>query len=122
MNISNNKSIHSPQFKAKTTINAPEALLSKKDKEELIRQGHQIGTDKDIIEISLSNLKPNYFNKNILGYDLRKKIELKSPKKIIIEDTKSTLPHIIDGIPLQLTNPQYYISKMLNSLAQLFLD
>lgn len=120
MNISNYKSLHSPQFKAKTTINAPEELLSKKDKKELIKYGQQIGTDKDIIEISISSLKPNYFNKNILGYDLTKKVELNSPKKLIMEETEITLPLVIEGKPLQLTSPQSYISKMLNSLALLF--
>ena len=78
----------SPSFKARTIIEAPETLLSKKDKKALIKMGEKIGTEKDVIEITIGELKPNYFNPDIEAYDIVKRFKIKAPTEYIIEQTE----------------------------------
>ena len=108
----------SPSFKARTIIEAPETLLSKKDKKALIKMGEKIGTEKDVIEITIGELKPNYFNPDIESYDIIKKFKIKAPTEYIMEHTESTIPYLVAGEPLSITTPKIYLEKMFKKLAQ----
>ncbi len=120
MNIRNYKQTLYPTFKAQTIIEAPEELLSAEEKTELIKQGKRIGIDKDKIEIKISSLKPNKINSNILGFDLSKKVQLRTPNKIVMEYTETTLPYIVEGKTITINEPKKYITSFLDSLANLF--
>lgn len=119
MNISNFRMAQAQNFGAKTIIEAPESLLKKEDRDLLIARGKSIGSDKDIIEIRIGELKPNKINSKIQGYDLSKKVRIRTENKMIMEETERTLPYIIEGEKLPLTDPKQYITKALDTIMQL---
>lgn len=120
MNISNLGIKQTPNFAARVTIEAPESLLRKEDREKLINKAQKIGTNNDTIEIKLGSLKPNKVTSRVVGYDVEKKIMLKVNDKFVIEETESTLPYLFEGEVIEQSDPKKYIARVLDRISEYF--
>lgn len=119
MNISKISALTSPSFSAVTKISAPESLLSKKDKEYFEQLGKQYKTDRDTIEITISELSPSANHPETQCYTVLKTIGEKCAGGYTTDTTKMSIPFIKNGEIIENNSPKNYLakvfSKMLNS-------
>ncbi|MBS4760925.1 MAG: hypothetical protein KHX03_09540 [Clostridium sp.] len=119
MNISKISLMASPlktNFKAQTNISAPEELLSKEDQAYFEALGSKIGTDKDTIEIKISELHDNKFNPNIKMYTAEKKYKIKHANGVSNIDNKMDIPYIKNGEMVEKNSPFNYIKTAFDRL------
>lgn len=109
---------YNPSFKAQTIILAPETILSRKDRKELVKMGKKIGDEQDVIAIAISGLNPTDTNPNIESYDIVKRFNIKSHKPQIYETEISTHPYLIGGHPLNASSPKVYLTRVFNELME----
>ncbi len=103
-------------FKAQTKITAPEEFLSKEEKEYFEELGSKIGTDKDIIEITISDLHDSKFNPDVKLYTAEKKYIIQKENGVSKIDTKMDIPYIKDGEVIEKNSPLKYINKIFERL------
>ncbi len=103
-------------FKAKTKILAPEELLSKKDKEFFEKLGSKIGTDNDIIEISISNLHCAESNPDVKAYTVSKMYMIQKNNSISTIKNRREIPYIKSGEIEEKNSPFNYINTTFERL------
>ncbi len=110
-NLNASQPLRSVNFKAMTTITAPESLLSQADREYFEEIGSKIGTDRDVIEITISDLHDSKYNKNIKEYSASKyyKFDKKSPYPSLNLQGIS-VPFIKNGELIEEHSPKNYIA------------
>ncbi|MBR6098186.1 hypothetical protein IKP85_00400 [bacterium] len=98
---------YSPEFTAKTTVIAPENLVSKQEVKSLVKLGSQIGEKTDSIKISISGLLPSKRNPKIKGYDVKATFTLNKSKKNTFSG---------EGIDINKISPFEYAKKILTRI------
>lgn len=120
MNINKISLMASPlksNFKAQTRINAPEEFLSREEKEYFEELGSKIGTDKDTIEINISELHDSKFNPDVKMYTAEKKYHIQKENGFSEIDNKMDIPYIKNGEVIEKNSPLNYINKIFERLA-----
>lgn len=104
-------SVLKTNFKAQTTVNAPNDVLNNEDRKSLKEMGSKIGTDKDTIDITVGEKKEEK-RSHIVLYNIKidSVFDGKKQKKSI------DLPISCDGKIYQRYRPEVYIPKMLERL------
>jgi hypothetical protein len=110
--------IISPAFCAKTTITAPKSLLSDEDAAYLKDLGSKIGTDKDSISITLSELQSGSMAPNIQSYRLTRKARFEVGKTLHIIDNSKMVPYLNNGKELPHAVPKKYLIGVIKQIAQ----
>jgi hypothetical protein len=110
--------ITSLAFGAKTTIIAPSTLLSEDDKNYLKSLGSKIGTDKDSISITLSDLQTTPINQNVQAYRITRKARFEIGKSVHIIDNSKNVPYLHNGKELPHAVPKKYLVGVIKQIAQ----
>ncbi len=116
MNISKISANNALGFKAQTKINAPEDLLSKKDRAYFEELGKKYKTPNDTIEINISNLHSIDDKPNVQLYTVSKTIRTNSANGNSLDQSKMTIPYVKDGVTIEKNSPKNYLSKVFSSL------
>ena len=103
-------------FKAHTTITAPESLLSKENKEYFEEIGAKIGIDSDVIEISVSDLFDSKIDPSVKMYKARKKYSITNDNNVISVDNSIDIPYIKRGELVEKNSPKNYIKNIFDRL------
>lgn len=112
MNIMRVTPLSTPAFKAQTRINAPENLLSKKDREYFEELGKKYKTPQDTIQIEISSLHSAENKPEVQCYTVTKMIK----DGTSVEQSKKAVPYIKDGVPIETNSPKNYLTKTFNAL------
>jgi len=120
MNVSKVSMAQPLSFHAKTTINAPESLLSKEDKAYFENIGSKLGTNKDTIEISIGELEQSECEPDVTGYRCNKVIKQKTSKSASTNQSSIFVPYIVDGKVNEKTSPKNYLQRIFNRMSQNF--
>ena len=115
MNISKINLAAPVAFGAKTTIEAPESMLSKDNKAYLESLGSKIGTPEDTIKFTVSDLQENKIYPNSKSYVVKKFYQLSN----LIDSSSKSVPFIKNGTILEQNAPKNYIEKVLKNLMTL---
>ena len=102
-------------FKAQTTIEASESMLSKEDKAYLESIGKKIGNDTDTIKFTVGDLQANKMNPDLKGYSVTKSYKIAN----LIEQSSKTIPFIKNGEIIEKNSPKNYIEQALKKLMQI---
>ncbi len=101
-----------PSFKAKTQINAPETMLSGKDKAYFEELGKKYRAPQDILEITISNLYHNEKSPEVECYNVTKAIKTSSST---MQSTKA-IPYRKGGVTIEKNSPKNYLIKTFNEM------
>ena len=110
-------------FKARTTINAPEHLLSKEDRKKLIEQGKKIGTDSDTIDINVSEIKDSDRDPDVKIYNISESynLTLRNNEKYTVKSNSSFVYSSSDKL-YEKNLPKYIIGRHLDNKIKFGLD
>lgn len=115
MNISKINISTSAAFGAKTTIVAPENMLSKDSKAYLESLGDKIGNAADTIKFTVGDMQENKIHPNSKSYKLTNFYKLSN----LVEQHSRPVPYIKNGEIIEKNSPKNYIEKLLENLMKL---
>ena len=115
MNISKVNLAAPLAFGAKTTIVAPENMLSKDSKSYLESLGNKIGKPTDTIKFTIGDLQENKISPNSKAYMLTNFYKLSN----LVEQHSRPVPYIKNGEIIEKNSPKNYIEKLLKNLMKL---
>lgn len=99
-------------FAARTKINAPESLLKEEDCKYFEELGSKIGSDTDVIEITLSDLTPSKRDSSVLIYRCSQHVKINGFNK----QTNIDIPYIMRGEKKENAEPKNYLKKFFDRL------
>lgn len=103
-------------FKAHTKITAPEELLSPEDADYFEKLGSRIGTDKDVIEITIDDVHTTKYNPAVEVYTVTEKYLINQPDRASAIINTIAIPYIKDGKIIENNSPYNYILRTFEKL------
>lgn len=103
-------------FGAKTTIIAPEKLISKQQQEYLINLGKKVGKESDILNFSVSDLHSAANNPNVKTYTIMKQSSIDSAAGSTISQSSKEVPYEKNGVVMEKNSPFNYIKLLIERL------
>ena len=113
---------YNTSFKARTTITAPESLLSKEDRAKLIEQGKKIGTDEDTIDINISEVKDSDRDPGVRFYNISEKYNITLGPDKFEEKSESSFVYSNADKLYEMNLPKHVIGRHLDKRIQFGLD
>ena len=101
-------------FKARTVIQAPDTILSKEDKDRFVKMGKKIGSDKDYIEIRVSELQESDREPGVVYYNLSKRDIIQAKEGEYKSSVISSITYSKNDVLIENNAPEVMIEKFLN--------